>query len=257
MQKLLSIIIVSFNSKNYLKDCLDSLQKSTIVNKTEIIIIDNASSDGTGNFIKKHYPKVIFKKNKVNLGFAKANNIGINISQGKFVLLLNPDTIIPKNTLGFMVDFLEKKKDAGVATCLVELVDGQIDDACHRGFPTPWNSLCHFSGVSRFFPGSKFFNGYHLGFRDLDKTHEIDSCTGAFMLIKRSVGQKIKFLDEDYFWYGEDLDFCFRIKKSGFKVFFVPHVKIYHYKGVSSGIKKHSEALSTATFETRLKAQNA
>lgn len=251
MKPILSIIIVSFNSRIYLDNCLESLDKSTFKKSTEVIIIDNNSSDGTDGLIKKKYNEFLFINNRQNLGFAKANNLGIKKSAGKYILLLNPDTIIPPNTLTYMVEFMDKNPGAGVATCFVSLKNGQIDDACHRGFPSPWNSFCHFMLVSRLFPNSNIFNGYHLGYKNLHKIHEIDSCAGAFMMIRRSVGEKLKFLDEDYFWYGEDLDFCYRVKESGFKVFFVPQVKIYHYKGVTSGIKKHSETISTASFETR------
>lgn len=152
---------------------------------------------------------------------------------------------------------MEKNLNAAVSTCFVQLKNGEIDDACHRGFPTPWNAFCHFSGLSRLFINSTLFNGYHLGYRDLDNIHEIDSCTGAFMLIKRQVGDKINWFDENYFWYGEDLDFCFRVKKEGFKVYFVPEVKIIHFKGISSGIKKHSQNLSNASFKTKYQSQKA
>lgn len=257
MKTLLSIIIVSFNSKDYLDKCLTSLNKSTFKSFTEIIIVDNASVDKTEDFIRKKYRNVSFIQNKKNNGFSKANNQGIKRARGKYILLLNPDTVIPSQTLEYMANFMDKHLDAGISTCRVELANGNIDDSCHRGFPTPWNALCHFTGISKIFPGTLLFNGYHLGYRNLDKIHPIDSCTGAFMLIRKTVGQKLSWLDEDYFWYGEDIDFCFRIKKAGFQIYFVPQVKITHYKGMSSGIKIHSEKNSTANFETKLMATKA
>lgn len=257
MIKLLSIVIVSFNSKNFLEPCLKSLSKNEIKSKTEIIVVDNSSIDGTFEYLKNKYPDIKIINNKHNLGFAKANNQGIKKSKGKYVLLLNPDTIIPSSTLAYMINFMETHQSAGISTCFVRLTTGDIDDACHRGFPTPWNAFCHFIGLSALFPNSLFLNGYHLGYRNLNKTHNIDSCTGAFMLIRRSVGEKLHWLDEDYFWYGEDIDFCYRVKKFGFGVYFIPQVGITHFKGVSSGIKKHSESISSASFETKIKATKA
>ena len=253
----LSIIIVSYNSRNYLDQCLKSLSKTKLKPAPEIIVVDNCSVDGTAELMNDKYKNIRLILNKKNTGFAAANNQGIKLSNGKYVLLLNPDTIVPPDCLPYMVAFMEKNPKAAVATCYIKLADGNIDDACHRGFPTPWNAFCHFSGMSKIFPHSLLFNGYHLGYRKLGATHEIDSCTGAFMLARRSVGETINWLDEDYFWYGEDLDFCFRVKKDGYAVYFVPQVYINHFKGISSGIKKHSQNLSKATFETKYRSQKA
>ena len=254
MKPILSIVIVSFNSHDFLDKCLVSLKNSKISEKTEILIVDNASTDQTQELMKNKYSNLVFIRNNANLGYAKANNQGIARASGKYILLLNPDTLVPPETAGVMVNFMESTPEAGVSTCMVSLENGEIDDACHRGFPTPWRAVCHFSGLSVLFPGSTFLNGYHLGYRNLDKIHPIDTCTGAFMLIRAKVGKKLGWLDEDYFWYGEDIDFCFRVKKDGFQVYFVPSVKITHFKGMSSGIKKHSEKQSTASFETKIRA---
>ena len=255
----LSIIIVNFNTKDLLKNCLDSifkgLKKSVV--SFEVLVVDNASTDESVEMVKNRFPKIKLIKNKENLGFSKANNKGVKIAKGECILLLNPDTIIPKETLPFMVDFMDKNKDVGIATCRVELPSGELDDACHRGFPTPWNAFCHFLGLGRLFPQSKFFNGYHLGYQNMDEIHEVDACVGAFLLIRRRAGEEVGWLDEDYFWYGEDLDFCFRIKKGGWKIIFVPKVKIIHYKGAASGIKNHSQFISTADKKTRKLAQKA
>src|SRR3989344_6301438 len=218
MVKLLSIIIVSFNSKDFLDKCISSIEKNSLPESPEIIVVDNASDDFTIKYNKQKHPKIIFIRNKINRGFSYANNQGIKIAKGKYILLLNPDTIVPERTLLVMLDFMEKNLGTAISTCRVELLDGSIDDACHRGFPSPWNAFCHFAYLGSFFPKSRFFNGYHLGFRDMEISHEIDCCTGAFMLIRREIGDKISWLDEDYFWYGEDIDFCFRVKKAGYKV---------------------------------------
>src|SRR3989338_582736 len=254
----LSIIIVAFNSKNLIKECVDSLKKSIPNNLTyEILVMDNASTDGSFDYIKKTFKDIEVFQSDINVGFAKANNILIKKSKGDYVLLLNPDTVISDKTIETLVSYLDSHSDVAVVTTKIVLLNGQMDDASHRGFPTPWNAFCHFLGISKLFPNSNLLNGYHLGYKDLDKVHEIDSGVGACLLIRRSAGERVGWLDEDYFWYGEDLDFCFRIKEKGGKIIYIPQVSILHYKGVSSGIKKHSIDLSNVTRETKIKATNA
>jgi len=189
--------------------------------------------------------------NKKNEGFSRANNIGVKESSGRYVLFLNSDTVVPEKTVEYMVNFMDSHNDAGAATCFVRMANGQLDDAAHRGFPTPWNALCHFSGLSRIFPQSMFFNGYHLAWKDLKKMHEIDALAGAFMIVRREAGEQVGWWDEDYFFYGEDLDFCYMLKENGWKIYFVPEVEILHLKGASSGIKKESQQISKASLETK------
>ncbi len=244
---ILSVIIVNFNTYSFLSECLESIERSNIIfKKIEIIIVDNNSGNKEAERIKKTFSYLNLIKNSENIGFAKANNQAIKKSLGKYVLLLNPDTIVKKDTLEIMLKFMEKNVEVGAATCKVNLPGGQIDDACHRGFPTPWNAFCHFAGLAKLFPYSRFFNGYHLGFGNMEQVHEIDSCVGAFLLIRREVGERVDWLDEDYFWYGEDIDFCYKVKNAGWKIMYVPTTSILHYKGVSGGIKKHSQHLSLA-----------
>jgi GT2 family glycosyltransferase len=257
----LSIIIVSFNTKEFIKKCLESIVANTSkALKYEVIIVDNASSDGTlkevDGFISQ-IPNLKILRNEKNIGFSKANNIGVKESKGRYILFLNSDTEVYKHTLDEMVMFMDYHKETGAATCFVELPSKKLDDATHRGFPTPWNSICHFSGLGKVFPRSLIFNGYHLGWKDLDKIHEIDALAGAFMLVRREAGEQARWWDEDYFFYGEDLDFCYMLKKLGWKIFFVPSAKILHYKGISSGIKNASQHLSIADKELKRKATNA
>lgn len=258
----LSIVIVSYNTKEFLKKCLESIVQSVSEKiRYEIIVVDNNSSDNSVEVVKRSFDfaqdKIFIIKNSENFGFSKANNIGVKSSNGKYLLFLNPDTIVRKNIIETMVEFVDSHKDAGAATCRVELPNGTIDDACHRGFPTPWNSFCYFLGVGKLFSSSELLNGYHLGFRDLDKVHEIDACAGAFMLVRKSAGEGVGWWDEDFFWYGEDLDLCYRLKLKNWKIYYIPAVSILHYKGVSGGIKKHSLAISTASKETKLQATRA
>lgn len=247
----LSVVIVSFNSKDFLVKCLDSLLKSNL--NIEIIVVDNASKDGTEKVMEK-YPNVKFIKNEQNLGFSKANNIGIKKTRGEYILFLNPDVEVGGNTIIYMLKFIQKQKDAGAATCKVILPNGKLDDSCHRGFPTPLNSFFHFSGLSKLFPKSRLFGGYNLEFLDLSVTHEIDALAGSFMLVRRKAGEEANWWDEDYFFYGEDLDFCYQLKQKKWKIYFVPQVKAIHYKGISSGIKKISEGVATADLETKKRA---
>lgn len=258
IEKKLSIIIVNYNSKEFLLNCLVSIKMSSFPkNDLELIVIDNHSKDDGLTDVKKTYPEIQLILNKENLGFARANNQGIRKSTGEYILLLNPDTILERDTLAKMVEFMNKNANVAVATCKVYLPNSELDDASHRGFPTPWRAFCYFTGISALLPKSKFLNGYHLGFADLDKPHEIDSCAGAFMMIRREVADQVSLLDEDYFWYGEDLDFCFRIKKANLKVMFYPGTSITHFKGVSSGIKKISQNISKADMKVRLESTKA
>lgn len=253
--KDLSIVIVSYNTKDLLKECIESIYKNSKDLSLEIIVVDNNSYDGSAEMISKNFKDVILVKNKENLGFSKANNIGVKKSSGKYVLFLNSDTLVKENTLRYMVKFMDEYKDAGAATCKLEMPNGKIDDASHRGFPTPWNSFCHFSGLSKVFTKVKLFGGYNLSFMDLSKTHEIDALAGAFMIVRRTSGEQVGWWDEDYFFYGEDIDFCFMLKQNNWKIYYVPEVSIFHYKGVSGGIKKVSKEITTANKKTSKKAQ--
>lgn len=259
----LSIIIVNFNTEKFLIQSIESICSGVMpLVRFEIIIVDNHSYNNSvkeiEDFVKnKTQVNIRLIKNQQNLGFAKANNLGVKKALGKYILFLNPDTQVSKNVLNRMLLFMNDNEEIGVATCKVLLSNGVLDDACHRGFPTPWNAFCHFSGIAALFRTSLFFNGYHLGYRNLDKIHEIDSCAGAFMLVRRIAGDGVGWFDEDYFWYGEDLDFCYRIKEKGWQIMFVPDESIIHLKGIASGIKNHSQKIATATTEIQVKATQA
>lgn len=263
----LSIIIVNYNTKEFLEKCINSILDSPSADGSkkinyEIIVVDNASSDASVEEIKNLKLKIQndsskFKiiGNKENLGFSKANNQGIKSSQkSRYILFLNPDTVMQNQTIEQMIKFMESHKDAGASTCKLVMFNGEIDDASHRGFPTPWNAFCHFSGLSRFFPKSKLFSGYNLGWMDMNKIHEIDALAGAFMLVRKKAGEEAKWWDEDYFFYGEDIDFCYMLKQKGWKIYYVPTVSVTHYKGVSAGIKSVSKEITTASEETKKRA---
>ncbi|MDD3003033.1 MAG: glycosyltransferase family 2 protein [Candidatus Shapirobacteria bacterium] len=258
----LSVIILNYNSADYLKKCLESISKSDIGNyKYEVIIVDNNSSDDSiklAKTVKSSNFKFLELNN--NRGFAHGNNQGLKEidSKNRFVLFLNPDTIVQKDTFKKMIEFFDQNKNIDAATCQINLaLTGKMQPECHRGFPTPWNSLCHFTGLSKLFPHSKTFSGYFMG--DLDKTipHKIDACVGAFLMVKKEVGDKIKWWNEKYFFYGEDLDFCYQLKQNNFNLYFNPNCKITHFQGVSSGLINKSKHLSKASRQTKIMTAKA
>jgi GT2 family glycosyltransferase len=258
----LSIIIVSYNTKGVLKECVESIFRTVGDLSFEIIIVDNASTDGTDKELRiknseLRIPNLIYIQNKTNLGFSKANNIGVKKSKGKFVLFLNPDIVVYENTLRGMVNFMESQSKVGAATCKLVLPNGKIDDASHRGFPTPWNSFAHFSGLSKLFGKTRVFGGYNLGFMNLSVAHEIDALAGAFMIVRREAGEKVNWWDEDYFFYGEDIDFCYMLKQQGWQIYYIPQFSVLHYKGVAGGIKNVSKHITTANKETKSRATKA
>ena len=247
----LSIIILNYNTKDFLLKCLQSIKAADLGGiSVEVIVVDNGSSESIRDITEV---KII--ENKKNVGFSKGNNVGVKKSHGKYVLFLNPDTVLPKNTLKIIFEFMEKHTDVCVVSPRLELADGSFDEASHRGFPTPWNAFCHFSGLRSLFPKSKVFAGYTQGWLlDNKEPHEVDSVSGAFLFTRRKLGEAISWWDEDYFWYGEDLDFCYKVKEKGWKIMFLPEISVLHYRGVASGIKGHSKKISTSTPETKMRA---
>lgn len=262
----LSIIILSYNTKNItlqaIKSIEDNYVKEVLMGKYEVIVADNASPDGSLKAFNEYKKSTKIKlfyvvDNGGNIGFAAGNNKGVQYAKGRYVLFLNPDTIVHKKTLNYMIDFMDSHPDAGAATCKLINQDGALDFNCHRGFPTPWNSFCYFSGLQRLFPKSKIFAGYTQGWKDLNTTHEVDSVEGAFMIMPYDVGKKVGWWDKDYFFYGEDLQFCYNIKKLGYKVYYLGQVNIMHIGGAASGIKKKSAAITTVNIETKKTLQKA
>lgn len=260
----LSIIILSYNTKDITLDAIKSIEKNypTEVKSGnfEVIVTDNQSPDGSYEaFIdyKKHTTIKSFHvvDNGGNIGFAAGNNKGLPYTKGRYVLFLNPDTIVYKETLTHLVAFMDNHPDAGACSCKLINKDGEMDFNCHRGFPTPWNALTFFSGLQRVFPKSRLFAGYTQGWKDLNSTHVVDAIEGAFMLVRREVGEKVGWWDEDYFFYGEDIQFCYDINKLGKKIYYIPEVSIMHIGGASSGIKPKAQNVTTANIETKRRVQ--
>lgn len=230
----LSIIIVNYNVKYFLEQCLLSVQKALQGTEAEIYVVDNNSVDGSADMVREKFPIVHLIANKGNRGFSKANNQAIRESKGEYVLLLNPDTVVEEDTFKKVISFMDAHPGAGGLG--VHMIDGKGNflPESKRGLPTPSVALYKISGLAALFPKSKIFGRYHLGYLDKNKTHEADILSGAFMLLRKSVLEKIGLLDETFFMYGEDIDISYRIIKAGYKNYYFPETRIIHYKGEST-----------------------
>ncbi|MGE7943748.1 glycosyltransferase family 2 protein [Lysinibacillus xylanilyticus] len=230
----LSVVIVNYNTKKLTIDCIQSVLKSKLNFQYEIFVVDNASSDGSVEQIKSEFPHVHVISNKENVGFSKANNQAIKACSGRYVLLLNSDTIVNENTLDEMIRYMDEETNVGAVGCEVILPDGTLDKACHRGFPTPEASFYYMIGLAQKNPTSPKFNSYHKSYMNMHEIHDIDCLVGAFMMVRRKAFEQVGLLDEEFFMYGEDIDWCFRIKEAGWRIVYNPTVSIVHYKGASS-----------------------
>ncbi len=227
----ISVVLLNYNTKDLTRICLETLLSSHLGNYCmEVLVCDNGSSDGTLDMIKKTFPPVSRIDNKKNLGFAAGNNPGIRKARGRYVLLLNTDTEIPPDTLRIMIEYMDKNPDVGASGCKLLLPDGSMDPACHRGFPTPWASFTYLAGLEKLFPKSRVFSQYHQYYKDLSTIHDVDCIVGAFFLVRREVIRDVGLLDEEYFMYGEDIDWCYRIKKAGWRIVYNPTATILHKK---------------------------
>ena len=230
----LSIIIVNYNVRYFLEQCLHAVYRSVCNFEYDIFVVDNNSSDDSLSMLNDKFLKVKVIANKENVGFSKANNQAIKISNAEYVLLLNPDTIIQEDTLQKCID--KMAEDIAIAGLGVKMVDGAGDflPESKRGFPSPLAAFAKMSGLSKMFPKSKTFGQYHLTYLDNNKNHEIEVLSGAFMLLRKPVLDKIGLLDEDYFMYGEDIDLSYRIIKAGYKNYYLADTSIIHFKGEST-----------------------
>jgi GT2 family glycosyltransferase len=229
----LSIVIVNYNVKYYLWQCLDSVTRAARQVESEIFVVDNCSSDRSAEYVKPWFPDVHYIENRENAGFSKANNQAIRMSRGEYVLLLNPDTVVGEDTLSRVCAFMDAHPGAGALG--VKMIDGygRFLPESKRGFPSPWNAFCKMTGLSRLFPLSKTFGGYHVRYLDENERHRVDILSGAFMLLRRQALDRAGLLDEAFFMYGEDIDLSYRIGQAGFDLHYLPET-IVHYKGEST-----------------------
>ena len=230
----LSVVIVNYNVKYFLEQALLSVRKASANLDVEVFVVDNNSADESVAMLLEKFPEVKVIANKDNVGFSKANNQAIQQSKGEYVLLLNPDTVVREDTFEKTVAFMDANADAGGLG--VKMIDGKGNflPESKRGFPSPEVAFYKTFGLSKLFPKSKRFNKYHLGYLSENETHEVDVLSGAFMLMRKSVLDKIGMLDEAFFMYGEDIDLSYRVVKAGYKNYYFADTTIIHYKGEST-----------------------
>ena len=241
----LGIVIVNWNTRGLLERCLQTVFGSEKMSY-QVVVVDNASSDGSAEMVSEEFPEAILIANEHNVGFSLANNQGLRklgFDLGKhdresprYALVLNPDTEMPPDAMAAMVEYMDRedRQDVGAASCKLVLPDGNLDPSCRRSFPTPLVSFYRMLGLSKIFPRSPRFGKYNMTYVDPDREIEVDSITGAFMMVRREAMEQVGLFDEGYWMYGEDLDWSFRIKQAGWKIMYTPEVTVLHVKRAAS-----------------------
>ena len=229
----LSVIIVNYKVKHYLEQCLRSVAEASRGIAVEVIVVDNASGDGSVEYLRERFPDVTIIASEENLGFARANNLAIRNSHGQYVLLLNPDTIVAEETFSDFISFMDSTPDAGGCGAYMLHTDGSFAPESRRGLPTPFVAFCKMSGLASLFPKSRTLGRYYMRYLNENEVNRIEIMSGAFMFLRRDALDKAGLLDEDFFMYGEDIDLSYRILKAGYNNYFLPS-RILHYKGEST-----------------------
>lgn len=246
----LEIIIVNYNSQFWLKKTLDTLHEfylSRTKTKVAVTVVDNGSEDDSIKIVTKEFNWVNLIALKENVGYAAANNKALLETQAEYVMLLNSDVeFTDHSNLDLLLAVMDENQEIGVISPRVEFTDGGIDPACHRGEPNPWVSLTYFTKLSSLFPNKQIFAEYHQTYKNLRQAHEIDACSGAAMIVRSSAMQKVGVLDERFFMYAEDLDWCKRFREAGYVVYYFPEVTLIHHK-YKSGIKNASQKIARKT----------
>lgn len=251
-----SAIIVSFNTKDLVRDCINNLLETKEF--SEIVLVDNGSQDGTAEMAEKEFGDKILLVKTQNNGLAAGYNLGFSKTNSKYVLFLGSDVYPKKKDVCEIYNYMNQNPKVGISTAKLVTRDGNIDWDAHRGFPTPWAALTYFAGLPKVFPKSKLFNQYFLGHKSFSDDHEIDLCISHFMMVRSEAHKKVGKWDEEFFLFGEDVDFCYRMKQEGYKIMYLPHIEVLHYKGAgmgrktskdlktfSSGLKKTKQIMST------------
>lgn len=248
---LLSIVIVAYKSRDEIAACLGSIPAALAGGRVDVVVVDNSPSDGTGEIVRREFPKAAYIAAPENLGFGRANNAGFAVTSGEFVLFLNPDTISNAAALEHCVARLRADQRIGLISPRLELADGSIDLACRRSIPTLWDGFCRASGLAAALPRTAAFAGYNLTHLPLDGTYEVGAINGAFMMGRRRVFEQVapdgRVFDEKFFMYGDDLDLCIRVRRAGWKIVYDGRVRITHLKGVS--VAKDFDRMSQAIFD--------
>jgi len=237
-QPIVSVVIVSYNCKAALLDCLASLEVERDTLPIEVVLVDNDSPDGTAHAVASGFPWVRLIVNRNNVGFARGANHGTRFAEGRYLLFLNPDTVVPPGSLAAAIRELESRPEIGMLGCKLVRADGTFDHACKRGFPTVASALYYFLGLSRLLPKSPRFAQYTAGHLDVETTGLVDAVNGAFMLVRRDAAEEVGAMDERYWLYAEDLDWCHRFWERGWKILYWPEVEVTHLKGASVGDRR-------------------
>lgn len=241
----LGVVIVNWNTREYLKNCLETVIASQGAFTRRVVVVDNASTDGSPDMVRQDFPQVELIVSERNGGFSYGNNLGLRaLGYGdagqtapdapRYALLLNPDTEVPPESFAAMIRFMDSRPEVGMAGPRLLLPDGRLDVACRRSFPTPEVAFYHFSGLARRFPDSPRFARYNMTFADEHQETEVDSVVGAYMQVRREAIAQVGLLDETFFMYGEDLDWAYRVKAAGWKVVYYPEVVVWHIKRAAS-----------------------
>ena len=229
-----SICIVSWNTKDLLRKCIQSIIDKTFKLEYEIVVVDNDSKDGSFDMVKELYPYYRIIQSGRNVGFAKANNIAAAHASGKYILYLNPDTEMLSNAIYGMHKYMEKNDDYGAVGCKILNTDGTIQYTCARSFPNPYKQFCELSGINRIFPNIPAFSSIEMHYWDHKESRDIDCISGACMMVRKEVVDALNGFDENIFMYAEDVDLCYRIKKKGWKIYYLADEIIMHHEGAST-----------------------
>ncbi|MEO8581079.1 MAG: glycosyltransferase family 2 protein [Patescibacteria group bacterium] len=259
----LSIIILNYNTADWLQNVLESVEQFPLQKYSlEVIVVDNDSTDDSVQMVQKKFPHVKLIQSSENGGFAKGNNQGIKQATGRYIMLLNSDAEFTKETdLDACIEYLDEHPGVAVLSPKLLLPDGSVDLASHRGEPTPWAALTYFAGLEKLIPGSRLFGRYHQTWQNFEQTHLIEACSGAAMIVRKSAIEKVGLLDENFFMYAEDLDWCKRFREANFQIVFFPGCQITHHKYKSGQAKttgsiNPDEFLQVPGFTKKIKTKN-
>lgn len=241
----IGIVIVNWNTCDFLKRCLETVFASQGDFTYSALVVDNASQDNSAEMVRREFPQAKLIVNAANIGYPRANNVGlrklgyravgqVDAQAPRYALLLNPDTELPPDALYKMIKFMDSRPDVGAAGPKLLLMDGSLDKACRRGFPTPAVSFYHYLGLAKLFPRNPRFGRYNMTFADEDQSLEVDSVVGAYMQVRKEAIEKVGLLDETFFMYGEDLDWAYRFKQVGYKIWYYPDAVVHHVKRAAS-----------------------
>lgn len=230
----ISVIVVNYNVKPFLEQALHSILKALMGIPSEVFVVDNSSGDGSVLLVRERFRGVHLIENDENIGFARANNQALRRARGKTVCLVNPDTLVREDTFRVCLDYLDTHPRVGAVGCKILNPDGTLQLACRRSFPTPWVAFTKVVGLSRLFPNSKLFGKYNMTYLEPDEITEVEALSGSFMMLRKQVVDEVGLLDEIFFLYGEDLDWCYRIRQKGWRIIYLPKTQIIHYKGRST-----------------------